>query len=123
MSHEHPNVPPESPDPCPEGLISDTVDVATIAPAAEGEAAVAAGILPATKPRSAFRRGLEVFLENRLAVAGVGIFVFMVLFCFVGPHVYHANQTHGELRPTRRCRPAPGIRWAPTRTGTTCSAG
>ena len=95
------NVPPERPDPSlPEvGLISDTVDVAPIAPAPEGEAAlegeaaVAAGILPATKPRSAFRRGLEVFLENKLAVAGVVILVAMVLFCFVGPHVYYGNTT------------------------------
>lgn len=89
------NVPPERPDPSlpPDELISDTVDVATIAPAPEGEAAVAAGILPATKPRSAFRRGLEVFLENKLAVAGVVILVAMVLFCFVGPHVYYGNTT------------------------------
>jgi peptide/nickel transport system permease protein len=52
----------------------------------------AAGMLPAGKPRSTFRRGLEVFLENKLAVAGVGIFVFMLLFCFAGPHIYHTNQ-------------------------------
>ena len=34
-------------------------------------AAAAAGMLPAGKPRSTFRRGLEVFLENKLAVTGV----------------------------------------------------
>jgi peptide/nickel transport system permease protein len=33
-----------------------------------------------------------VFLENKLAVAGLGIVVFMLLFCFVGPHLYHTNQ-------------------------------
>lgn len=40
-----------------------------------------------------FRSILEVFVENRLAVAGVGIVVFMTLFCFVGPLIYHTNQT------------------------------
>jgi peptide/nickel transport system permease protein len=49
--------------------------------------------LPATKPRSAFRRGLEVFLENRLAVAGVVVVVIMLTFCFLGPLLYHGNTT------------------------------
>ncbi len=57
----------------------------------EGEEAVAAGMLPAGKPRSAFRRGLEVFLENKLAVTGVGIIVFMLVFCFIGPLFYHGD--------------------------------
>ncbi len=35
----------------------------------------------------------RVFAENRLAVVGVGIIVFAILFCFVGPLVYHTNQT------------------------------
>ncbi len=29
-----------------------------------------------------------MFLENKLAVTGVGIFVFFLLFCFLGPHLY-----------------------------------
>lgn len=37
---------------------------------------------------------LEVFLESRLAVAGVAIVVFMLLFCFVGPLVYRTDQSH-----------------------------
>jgi peptide/nickel transport system permease protein len=56
------------------------------------EAAVTPGMLPAGRPRSTFRRGLEVFVENKLAVAGVCIFAFMLLFCFVGPLIYHTNQ-------------------------------
>jgi len=32
------------------------------------------------------------FLENKLAVAGLGMLVLLVLFCFVGPHVYITNQ-------------------------------
>jgi peptide/nickel transport system permease protein len=48
-------------------------------------------VLPPTKPRSAFRRGLEVFLENKLSVAGVAVIVVMLVFCFVGPLLYHGN--------------------------------
>ncbi len=36
---------------------------------------------------------LRVFIENRLAVVGVAIIVFAILFCFVGPLIYHTNQT------------------------------
>lgn len=80
-------LPPEpipSADPPAAGLVA-------VAPG-ETAAAAAAGALPAGRPRSTFRRGLEVFAENKLAVAGVGIFVFMVLFCFAGPRLYHTNQ-------------------------------
>jgi peptide/nickel transport system permease protein len=88
------NVPPEPPDPSlpAEGLISDTVNVGAAVQAPQ-EAAVAAGMLPATRPRSAFRRGLEVFFENKLAVAGGVIIVVMVLFCSLGPLFYHGNTT------------------------------
>jgi peptide/nickel transport system permease protein len=34
----------------------------------------------------------RVFLQHRLAVVGLGIIAFMVLFCFVGPLIYHTNQ-------------------------------
>jgi peptide/nickel transport system permease protein len=37
----------------------------------------------------------RVFAENRLALVGLGIIGFMLLFCFVGPLVYHTNQ--GEV--------------------------
>ena len=40
------------------------------------------------------RRILSVFVENKLAVAGVVIIVFFVLFCYVGPLVYHTDQTN-----------------------------
>jgi peptide/nickel transport system permease protein len=87
------SVPPELPDPenpsATTGLVTtyDT-EVAEQTP----EAVAAAAALPAGKPRSTFRRGLEVFLENKLAVTGVGIFAFMLLFCFVGPLLYKTNQ-------------------------------
>ena len=36
---------------------------------------------------------LRVFVENRLAVVGAAIIVLAVLFCWIGPLVYHTNQT------------------------------
>jgi peptide/nickel transport system permease protein len=39
---------------------------------------------------------LRVFVENKLAVIGAIVIVFFILFCFVGPHLYHTNQTNAE---------------------------
>jgi peptide/nickel transport system permease protein len=41
---------------------------------------------------SVLRLTLRTFIENKLAVAGIAILVFLVLFCFVGPHIYITNQ-------------------------------
>ena len=89
-------IPPESPDPS----LSDTDFVEDIAfgdtvttTTSPTQAAVVAGTLPAGKPRSAFRRGLEVFVENKLAVSGAVIVAVMLVFCFLGPLVYHGNTT------------------------------
>jgi peptide/nickel transport system permease protein len=41
---------------------------------------------------SILRLSLVSFIENKLALAGLGILVLLVLFCFVGPHVYVTNQ-------------------------------
>ncbi|MGB9483638.1 MAG: ABC transporter permease [Candidatus Dormiibacterota bacterium] len=35
-----------------------------------------------------------VFLQNRLAVVGLGTILLMVLFCFVGPLLYHTQQLY-----------------------------
>jgi peptide/nickel transport system permease protein len=48
-------------------------------------------------PRGMFRRAWEVFAENKLALAGVAFVVFIVLFCFVGPHIYVTNQVDTNL--------------------------
>jgi len=55
------------------------------------------GALAVTKPRGLMRRGWEVFAENRLALASLGMLVFIVLFCFVGPLIYHTDQVHTNL--------------------------
>ena len=79
------SLPPEPVPLPPEQVPADSPlsGLATIAP--EHDPTAAPGMLPAGKPRSAFRRSLDVFLENKLAVTGVAIFVAMVLFCFAGP--------------------------------------
>lgn len=46
---------------------------------------------------SVLRLNARVFMENRLAVVGVAIVIFFVLFCFVGPLFYHTNQVSTNL--------------------------
>jgi len=40
---------------------------------------------------------LRGFVKNRLALVGVGIVVLMVLFCFVGPLLYHTDQVRTNI--------------------------
>lgn len=44
-----------------------------------------------------FRLIARVFFQNRLAVVGLGILVFFLLFSFVGPHIYVTNQVTTNL--------------------------
>ncbi len=55
------------------------------------------GLTPSTKPRGMLVRAWEVFAENRLALAGLGFIIFILLFCFVGPHIYVTNQVNTNL--------------------------
>ena len=48
-----------------------------------------------------------VFFENKLAIAGVVIVVFMFAFCFLGPLVYHTDQVHTNLNQVT-LPPGPG---------------
>ena len=41
---------------------------------------------------SGWKLALREFLDNRLAVVGVLVLVFFILFCFVGPLIYKSNQ-------------------------------
>jgi peptide/nickel transport system permease protein len=74
-----------------------------------GEARAAAdaelGLAPAEKPRGLARRAWEVFAENKLALAGLSFIVFILLFCFVGPLIYHTNQVNTNLDDTL-CQPS-----------------
>ena len=40
-----------------------------------------------------WRLALREFLSNRLAVVGLGVLLFFVAFCFLGPLIHHTNQT------------------------------
>jgi ABC-type dipeptide/oligopeptide/nickel transport system permease subunit len=42
---------------------------------------------------SGWRLAVREFAENKVAVLGVAILVFFVLFCFLGPVFYHTNQS------------------------------
>jgi peptide/nickel transport system permease protein len=58
----------------------------------------ALGVVPADQPRGMFARAWEVFAENKLALAGLAFIVFIFLFCFVGPQIYHTDQVHTDLQ-------------------------
>jgi peptide/nickel transport system permease protein len=60
----------------------------------------AVGTRPAIEERtdrSPARLFLGVFAENRLALFGVVLLISLVLFCFVGPILYHTDQSHAQL--------------------------
>jgi peptide/nickel transport system permease protein len=78
----------------PIGADPGQMDVETL-PSETPEAIDAA--LEAAKPRSLLRRGWDVFAENKLALASLATLIFIVLFCFVGPHLYHTNQVNTNL--------------------------
>jgi peptide/nickel transport system permease protein len=65
------------------------------APTAAG--AQSPGRAPSVKPHSPLRQGWEVFAENKLALASLGVVVFVVLFCFAGPLIYKTDQVHINL--------------------------
>jgi peptide/nickel transport system permease protein len=55
------------------------------------------GLIPSDKPRSVWFRAWEVFAQNKLALAGLSFIAFILLFCFVGPHIYVTNQQSTNL--------------------------
>lgn len=57
----------------------------------------------ASQPSVVLRR----FLENKLAILGLVLFLAMVLFCFVGPLFYHTDQIHTRLS-VETMPPGPG---------------
>jgi peptide/nickel transport system permease protein len=46
---------------------------------------------------TSWRLALKSFAENRLAVVGIGVVIFFILFCFLGPHLYHSNQISANV--------------------------
>jgi ABC-type dipeptide/oligopeptide/nickel transport system permease subunit len=46
---------------------------------------------------SPVREAFAIFVENKLAVASAIVLVLVVAFCFIGPLVYHTNQSAANL--------------------------
>jgi peptide/nickel transport system permease protein len=61
------------------------------------EAPLEQGMVSEAAVGNVWRLALSVFVENRLAIVGLAIIVFMLLFSFVGPLLYHTNQTDANL--------------------------
>jgi len=57
--------------------------------------------------QSGWRLAVRSFAENKLAVIGVAIIVFFILFSWVGPLFYHGNTSVAELLNTNT-PPGPG---------------
>jgi peptide/nickel transport system permease protein len=70
----------------PTGHLVGHVDLVTTMPEG-GEAESHGGMA---------RQILTVFVENKLAVAGLVVIVAFLLFCYAGPLVYHTNQLNAE---------------------------
>jgi len=84
-----------------------TATTAPSAPGTPGAPQGAPAALPATKPRGMFLRGLEVFLENKLAIIGVVLLAAIFIFCFIGPYFYHTDQVTVNLA-NENLPPGPG---------------
>jgi ABC-type dipeptide/oligopeptide/nickel transport system permease subunit len=50
--------------------------------------------------QSGWRLAIREFAQNRLGVVGLGVLVFFVLFCIVGPLIYHGNVVNTDLSST-----------------------
>ena len=50
--------------------------------------------------QSGFKLAMRESAQNRLAVIGLGILAFFVLFCFVGPLIYHGDTINTSLENT-----------------------
>src|ERR1700722_16175610 len=46
---------------------------------------------------SALRLFARTFIENKLAVVGLALIVIIILFSWVGPHLYHTDQQNPAL--------------------------
>jgi ABC-type dipeptide/oligopeptide/nickel transport system permease subunit len=50
--------------------------------------------------QAGWRLAVREFAQNKLAVVGLGILLFFVLFCFLGPLFYHGNVLNTDLAST-----------------------
>jgi peptide/nickel transport system permease protein len=64
-------------------------------PLAHGPAQIEGG--EARVMGGSWKLAASVFIENRLAVFGLGVVIFMLLFCFAGPLIYHTDQINTDI--------------------------
>ena len=83
-------------------------------------APIAAPAKARTARKSTKLQGLQVFMENKLAVFGVCLILILMAFSFIGPLFYVTTRSTRTCR-TRRCLPPPSIHSAPTWLDTTSS--
>jgi peptide/nickel transport system permease protein len=65
------------------------------------------------------RQIARVFLEHKLALASLCFIILVILFCWVGPLIYHTNQTNQQLALSTPLNAPPGTSGHPL--GTTGS--
>lgn len=64
--------------------------------------------VPRLSARSPWRRSLQRFLSNRLAIAGSIIILLLVLFSFIGPLIHQTDQIHTNIYADLNAPPGPG---------------
>lgn len=79
-----------------------TSPIASSGPGAEGRAPSAAPRVRRRRRSSLGRQGIEVFLENRLAVLGLLLIIGLVAFSFAGPLLHRTDQLHTSLADAYR---------------------
>lgn len=79
----------------PRELAEDPHDAAE--PARPGAEAPELAELAVDAPLPLWRQMLRVYVANRLAVISTVVLVLIVLACYLGPLLYHTNQTNAEL--------------------------
>ena len=70
--------------------------------------------------QSGWRLAAREFAGNKLAVLGLAALIFFVVFCYLGPLVYHGALT-SNLSVHQPAAGGPGTRSAPTTRASTCS--
>lgn len=60
---------------------------------------------------------VRTFAKNRLGLVGLAIVVAFVIFCFLGPLVYHTDQVHTRLAEANQPPGSPGHPLGTTNTG------
>ena len=58
-----------------------------------------------------WRMIVRAFAENKMALLGLILVIAIVLFCFIGPLIYHTDQVHSTLNTNL----SPNSHSAPTR--------